>query len=275
MSRELHEKPLILLGTLTSPSFSYPIDKPRYTIREGSGSTCEKKFIPALSKMAGTGIIFVSPGDDVNGNEPPRSDCIMDNGRVNLMEPSSGMRLFLQYHRRMVVVMTVVSAAVWLVLRLAFRDSGLSTGYLIGAAAQLLKFGIHHDAVVRKIAVEKKNAAATQLKTGAVTLLLFAAAALFVITNGLSVWAMAAGIFLPRLVLIADTYIRPNPFGTGEDGSDIPQPGNGNRDGEPVRTSDDDESVEAPLAENDTLAGTVQDEDGSTGVTDRDRPPLE
>ncbi|MCC8165115.1 MAG: hypothetical protein LIQ31_02935, partial [Planctomycetes bacterium] len=72
------------------------------------------------------------------------------------MEPSSGMRHFLLYHRRMVVVMTVVSAAVYLVLRLAFEDGSLSTGFLIGAVAQLLKFGFLDVAVVRKIAIEKK-----------------------------------------------------------------------------------------------------------------------
>ncbi len=210
----------------------------------------------------------------------PHIDCIRYDVKVNSMEPSSGMRQFLLYHRRMVVVMTAVSAAVWLVVRLTFRDGGLSTGFLIGAAAQLLKFGFLDVAVVRKIAIEKKNAAATQLKTGAVTLLLFAAAALFVIKNSLSVWAMAAGIFLPRLILIADTYIRPNPFGNGSDEPDRDESADApaDNDGDATNFGSDDGRAavdDAPVGDGINAAHLPEEEDGSTGTDDRDRPPLE
>ncbi len=92
-------------------------------------------------------------------------------------------------------------------------------GFVAGAAAQLLKFAFLDVAIIKKIAAEKKDPATTQLKAMFVSLLLFGLAVAAVYSLGFNVWAMAAGIFMPRIILLADAYIRPNPFGTGTDGS--------------------------------------------------------
>lgn len=126
------------------------------------------------------------------------------------------MREFNQYHRRISVVMFMVCVVAFVALAVLRRgDLSWALGFGLGAAAQLVKFTLVDIAVVRKIAVERKDAAATQLKGMAVWLVLFALAALAVFTWRLNVWAMVAGIFLPRLILIADTRLRPDLFSRG------------------------------------------------------------
>lgn len=130
------------------------------------------------------------------------------------MNTLDGMTQFLRYHRRMFHLMTGVCLAVPAALFALTRpDFSWAGGFAAGAAAQLLKFGFLDVAVVKKIAAEKKDPAATQLKAMFFSLVLFGLAVAAVYALGFNVWTMAAGIFLPRLILLADAYLRPNPFG--------------------------------------------------------------
>lgn len=130
------------------------------------------------------------------------------------MEAPESMRQFVNYHRNMFVFMAGVCLLTTGVLFLALPgESAWAGGFAVGATAQLLKFGFVDIATVRKIAVDGKSAAATQLKASFFSLVIFALAAALVLRFGLNVWTMAAGIFVPRLLLLADAYIRPNPFG--------------------------------------------------------------
>ncbi|MCD8352337.1 MAG: hypothetical protein LUC93_17170 [Planctomycetaceae bacterium] len=132
------------------------------------------------------------------------------------MATPDSMQDFLRYHRRMFSLMIGVCLAVFVVLLAVMRhDMAWAGGFAAGAAAQLGKFGFLDVAVIKKIAAEKKDPAVTQLKAMFVSLALFGLAVVIVYTFGLNVWTMAAGIFLPRLILLADAYIRPNPFGNG------------------------------------------------------------
>ena len=137
------------------------------------------------------------------------------------MDAPDGMTDFLRYHRRMFALMAGVCLAVAATLAVAmWHDFAWAGGFIAGAAAQLLKFGLLDVAIIKKIAAEKKDPAATQLKAMFVSLLLFGLAVAAVYSLDFNVWAMAAGIFLPRIILLADAYIRPNPFGTGMDKGD-------------------------------------------------------
>lgn len=127
---------------------------------------------------------------------------------------SEGMREFLAYHRRMLVLMAGVCLAAAVVLLAVFRDDwSWAGGFAVGAAAQLVKFGLLDLAAIKRIAAIREGAAVTQLKSSFMSLVLFGCAVAVVYHLRLNVWAMAAGIFLPRLVLLGDAYLRPNPFG--------------------------------------------------------------
>lgn len=133
------------------------------------------------------------------------------------MDAPDGMLQFVNYHRRMFGLMCGVCLAVAVILLAAMRpDWAYAGGFAAGAAAQLFKFGFLDIAAIRKIAVEKNAAATTQLKSMFLSLAVFGLAVIIVYTLRLNVWAMAAGIFLPRLILVADSYLRPDPFGTEE-----------------------------------------------------------
>jgi hypothetical protein len=135
------------------------------------------------------------------------------------MDAPDGMTDFLRYHRHMLALLTGICLAAAAALAVAMRPGfAWAGGFAAGAAAQLLKFAFIDVAVIKKIAAEKKNPAATQLKAMFVSLLLFGLAVVVVFSRGFNVWAMAAGIFLPRLVLLADARLRPNPFGKDADG---------------------------------------------------------
>lgn len=129
------------------------------------------------------------------------------------MDAPNSLNDFVVYHRRMFAVMTGACLAVLVIMMAARRgDWALAGGFAAGAAARLVKFRFLDIAVVRKIAIEKKDAAATQLKSMAVWLVLFGSAAAVTLSLNLNVWAMVAGIFLPPVLLVADTYLRPNLF---------------------------------------------------------------
>lgn len=131
------------------------------------------------------------------------------------MDASDGMREFLRYHGRILVFMSAVCLAAAVALLVAVPgDAAWAGGFVAGAAAQLFKFGVLDVAAIRKIAVRPESAAATQVKSMYVSMLVFGLAAAAVFMLKLNVWTMAAGIFAPRLILLADSYIRPNPFGT-------------------------------------------------------------
>lgn len=121
------------------------------------------------------------------------------------------MEQFLQYHKRIFAVMCMACGAAFAGLAAA-GDAPWAPGFGAGAAAQLVKFACIDAAVVRKIALERRDAAATQLKATALSLALFGLAALAAHRWGGNMWALAAGIFLPRAVLVADAWIRPKLF---------------------------------------------------------------
>ncbi len=129
------------------------------------------------------------------------------------------MHEFLQYHRRMVFFMNAICVAATVAFAVIMRpDMRWAGGFAAGAAAQMFKFAVLDVAAIRKIAVEREAAASTQLKSMSLSLVIFGLAVAAVFAFGLNVWAMAAGIFLPRIILLADAWIRPNPF-AGTDGT--------------------------------------------------------
>lgn len=135
---------------------------------------------------------------------------------IVMTDVSESLREFTIYHRRIAAVQAMICLGVFALLAALMReDYTWWGGFAAGAVAQLAKFRFLDIAVIRKIAVEQKDAAATQLKAMIPALVLFGLAVAVVYILRLNVFAMAAGIFLPRLILIADSYIRPNPFGNG------------------------------------------------------------
>ncbi len=126
------------------------------------------------------------------------------------------MRRFLAYHRRMCAVLVLACGAVLAALLFAGRGGGpWASGFGFGAAAQLLKFGFIDVAAVRKMAAGGRGAALFSIKALALSLALLGLAALAALRLGGNVWALAAGIFLPRMILVADTWFRPDPFAGG------------------------------------------------------------
>ncbi|MDR1612142.1 MAG: hypothetical protein LBT97_05090 [Planctomycetota bacterium] len=124
-----------------------------------------------------------------------------------------GLREFLAYHRRMLILLTAVSASVSLgLLLLAHGDYALFGGFVAGASAQLLKFGILDVGVVKSMADHQGDAPMRQVKSRYGTLALFAVAIIVTIKFGFNVWAFAAGVVLPRVIFLADTFLRPNLF---------------------------------------------------------------
>lgn len=141
------------------------------------------------------------------------------------MDAIDGLAAFTSYHRQMFIVMAIICAIVSAALFIGVPspDHAWAGGFAAGAAAQLLKFGILDIAAIRKIAAEREAAAMTQVKSMFMSLVIFGLAVVAVYALRLNVWSMAAGIFLPRIILVVDTWIRPNPFagagaGRREDG---------------------------------------------------------
>ena len=134
------------------------------------------------------------------------------------------MDQFLLYHKRMFAIALAVSlgAAVALYLSLPGEPAYVH-GFIVGAAAQLAKFGVLDVSTIRRIAADPGNAAKAQLRATALSLLVFALAVAVVFKFGLNVWAMAGGIFLPRILLLADTFIRPDPFANQAEEKDEPR----------------------------------------------------
>lgn len=122
---------------------------------------------------------------------------------------------FLRYHRRMLYLMLGVCAAAAAAFLIASGgDRSWTGGFVLGATAQVLKFGVLDLAVIRGVAAGNDRVARTQVMNMFFSLALFGLAALVTLRLDFSVWALAAGIFLPRLVLLADAKLRPNPFNT-------------------------------------------------------------
>lgn len=133
---------------------------------------------------------------------------------------------FLRYHRRMLYLMLGVSLAVTVtILIVPGGDRSWAGGFALGSVAQLFKFGVLDLAVVRGVASGDGRAARTQVRNMLFALALFGLAAILTLRLGFGVWALAAGIFLPRLLLLADAKIRPNPFGAADMGrnGDLPE----------------------------------------------------
>lgn len=135
------------------------------------------------------------------------------------MESSDGLRVFLEYHRRMLLFLIGVSAVIAAGL-LALGDQARFGGFALGAAAQLVKFGYFDVRVVREMAADPA-VAVEKLKSRYGAMVLLAIAVVLTLKLRLNVWALAAGVFLPRIVFLADTYLRPNVFAA----SPSPAPG--------------------------------------------------
>lgn len=130
------------------------------------------------------------------------------------MDATDGLEAFTSYHKQMFAVMAIVCIAVCAALFLAIpSDHAWAGGFAAGAAAQLFKFGFLDIAAIKKIAVERDAAATTQVKSMFLSLIVFGLAVVVVYKLRFNVWAMAAGIFLPRIILLLDAWLRPNPFG--------------------------------------------------------------
>lgn len=131
------------------------------------------------------------------------------------MEESEGLQSFLAYHRRMLAVMFGACLVVT-VLLIAFAPGEWAWigGFATGAAAQLLKFGIVDISVVKQVALHPDSEPWQRVKARYGTLALLVLAVILTLKFKLNPWALAAGIFLPRVLLLADTYLRPNVFAT-------------------------------------------------------------
>jgi hypothetical protein len=123
------------------------------------------------------------------------------------------MRQFIRYHRSLLVVMAAACAG-GLACLAVFGETQWWIGFGAGAAAQLFKFAFVDAAVVRRLAEGKTDVVAAQARGMIYSLIVFGIAVLAIYNFGGSVWAMAAGIFLPRVILIADTWLRPDLFRT-------------------------------------------------------------
>ncbi|MDR1521043.1 MAG: hypothetical protein LBU23_13020 [Planctomycetota bacterium] len=129
-----------------------------------------------------------------------------------MVEPES-LREFTAYHRQMAILMLGVCLGVDAALLLLLRPAhAWSAGFALGAGAQLAKFVWLDARTVLEIAGGGASPAKAQLKTMFISLLLFGLAAAAALGIGGDLWALAAGIFLPRLLLLADAWLRPNPF---------------------------------------------------------------
>ncbi|MDR1534580.1 MAG: hypothetical protein LBU64_05710 [Planctomycetota bacterium] len=126
------------------------------------------------------------------------------------------MREFIDYHRQLSFWMIGTSLAAGLVLLLAARpDYSLAGGFALGAGAQIFKFGILDLRLVLALAAGAGRPAGTQLRLWFFSLAVFALAAGAALKTGANLWALAAGVFLPRLLLLADAWLRPDVFGSG------------------------------------------------------------
>ncbi len=141
------------------------------------------------------------------------------------MNAPESLREFLGYHRRMLALMAgVCLAAAVALLALLRNDLAYSGGFAVGAAAQLFKFGVLDIGAIRRIAAAQQGAAAIQMRSTFMSLVVFGLAVVAVWKLGLNVWAMAAGIFAPRVILLADAYLRPNLFARPADGAEREAP---------------------------------------------------
>lgn len=129
------------------------------------------------------------------------------------------MEEFLVYHKRMFLLTGIVTilAAVGIAIALP-GDHARFWGFVIGAAAQLFKFGLLDVSTIKQMAASPDHAAKIQLRATLLGMAVFGVAVVLVFVLGFDVWTMAAGIFLPRIILLVDTFIRPNPFGDKTEG---------------------------------------------------------
>ncbi|MCL2000961.1 MAG: hypothetical protein FWG74_05965 [Planctomycetes bacterium] len=129
------------------------------------------------------------------------------------MDAPEGLRTFTKYHHRMLAIMTGACLGVTVILFALLRnDFAWCGGFAVGAAAQLFKFGVLDIAAIRRIAASSQGAAGIQMLTTLLSLAVFGLAGLCIWKADWNIWAMAAGIFVPRLILLADAYLRPELF---------------------------------------------------------------
>lgn len=130
------------------------------------------------------------------------------------------MEDFIKYQRTIFYAMIIVCAAACAALFVMLpHDPQWGLGLALGSIAQLVKFKIVDVATVVKfsanIGMEQKHAAKWQfigmIKTMVVLSIAFIVAYMY--KPFINVWTLIAGILIPRLILVADGIIRPNPFG--------------------------------------------------------------
>ncbi len=125
----------------------------------------------------------------------------------------SRMEQFLSYHRKMFVLTAILCGAVAVGIGVLLPGDWLRLlGFLVGAAAQLIKFGFLDVSTVKRMAAAPDQAAKLQLRATFLSLLIFCLALAVAFKFSLDIWMVAAGIFLPRIILIIDSFVRPDPF---------------------------------------------------------------
>ena len=142
------------------------------------------------------------------------------------------MEEFLLYHRRMFIIVLVVSGIAALSLFILLPgELSYGFGFLVGSAAQLIKFGFLDVSTIRTIAANPKDAPKAQLRAMVFTMIIFAVGIVIALRFRMNIWAMAAGVFLPRIVLLVDTFLRPDPFsGKGKKGKNPDNGDSGRQD---------------------------------------------
>ena len=137
------------------------------------------------------------------------------------MKEPDGMREFLAYHKRMSVIMTLLCLACAAALFIAVPgDFAWCGGFAIGAAAQLFVFKFLDVQVIKKTAESPDASKMASVKKMYLSMVIYAAAVLLIYKLHLNVWSFVLGMFAPKLMLIADMYLRPNVFEKHGDGGD-------------------------------------------------------
>ncbi|MDR2392204.1 MAG: hypothetical protein LBE84_11075 [Planctomycetota bacterium] len=132
------------------------------------------------------------------------------------MTAPESMREFLRYHQHMAVLMAVVALVVAAALAILFRPGHAWTvGFALGAGTQIFKFAVLDIRPILAVASGAAGPGRSQLRIMFLSLVLFGSMAAAGLWIGANIWAMAAGVFLPRLILLADTWFRPDPFARG------------------------------------------------------------
>ena len=132
----------------------------------------------------------------------------------------------MRYAKSIFTVMVLVAAAATVgIAILGPANPKWVYGFALGAAGQLLKFRVIDVPTVIRIGTAPENAVKTQLLSTFMGFAILGSVFLIAILwrgSMFQPWMTLGGVLLPRLVLVADGYFRPNLF--AEPGPDKPDP---------------------------------------------------